>query len=127
MPAACAQSTFGSSVAGTVRDAAGASVPGAELIIKNLTTDKTERTTTDASGVYKFDNMMSGSYEVIAVKYGFTDAKARIALDARRHVRTDLKLELATVSENASASAVVKELDVMKERIAQLEAQLANR
>ena len=102
-------------------------MPGTELTVKNLATDKTERTTTDASGAYKFDNLVSGSYEVVAVKYGFAEAKARLSLDSRRHLRTDLKLELATVAENAAASAVVKELDAMKERIAQLETQLANK
>ncbi len=124
---ASAQSTFSSSVSGIVHDTSGAVVPGVELTIKNLASDKTRTAKTDAAGSYKFQNLTPGAYEIVAAKYGFDSTKARISVDARRQAHADLKLELAAVGETSASSAVTKELDAMKERIAQLEAQLNNK
>ena len=126
VPNASAQSTFGSSIIGTVQDTAGAAVPGVTLTVINLTDNSLRNTTTDASGAYVALNLIPGSYEIAARKYGFKTAKAKISLDARRQLRTDLKLELATVGENAqgdniSAAAIAKELDGMKGRFEELE------
>ena len=32
----------------------------------------------------EFENLMPGAYEIVAAKYGFSDAKARVVVDARR-------------------------------------------
>jgi hypothetical protein len=123
---ASAQSTFASSVMGTVQDTAGAAVPGVTLTITNLNDNTTRNTTSDAAGAYVALNLIPGSYEIVAAKYGFANAKVRITLDARRQLRADLKLELATVGENAggnniTAAAIAKELDGMKGRFEELE------
>ena len=123
---AAAQSTFGSSVRGTVQDTAGVAVPGVTLAITNLNDNTTRNVTSDAAGAYVAQNLMPGSYEIVATKYGFTSAKARIVLDARRNLRTDLKLALAAVGEGGSAdsltaAAIAKELDGMKGRFEELE------
>src|SRR5580692_10014916 len=97
---ASAQSTFGSSIRGMVQDTAGVAVPGVTLAITNLNDNTTRSITSDAAGSYVVQNLMPGSYEIVATKYGFTSAKSRIILDARRHLRADLKLELAAVGEN---------------------------
>jgi hypothetical protein len=127
--AVVAQSTFGSSIRGIVQDTAGVAVPGVTLAITNLNDNTTRSITSDAVGAYVAQNLMPGSYEIVATKYGFTSAKARIMLDARRHLRADLKLELAAVGENEAgdhitAAAIAKELDGMKGRFEELEALL---
>jgi hypothetical protein len=124
---ASAQSTFGSSIAGTVHDPSGAAVTGVALTIKNLANGQTQSTTSDDTGAYKVENIVPGTYEIVAAKYGFSDAKARVVLDARRQFRADLKLKLAAVDENAAAPSVAKDLEAMKARIEQLEAELKDR
>jgi hypothetical protein len=59
---ASAQSTFGGSISGTVHDPSGTGVTGVQLTIKNLASDKTQTTTSDAAGVYKVENLMPGAY-----------------------------------------------------------------
>jgi hypothetical protein len=109
-----------------VQDTAGVAVPGVTLAITNLNDNTTRNVTSDAAGAYVAQNLMPGSYEIVATKYGFTSAKARIVLDARRNLRTDLKLALAAVGEGGSAdsltaAAIAKELDGMKGRFEELE------
>jgi hypothetical protein len=121
---ASAQSTFASSIMGTVQDSKGATVAGVTLTLTNLDKNTTQTMTSDAAGAYVALNLIPGSYEIVATKYGFANANARITLDARRQLRTDLKLAPAAVNEGAGKSALAKELEAMKERIAQLEAEM---
>jgi hypothetical protein len=123
---ASVQSTFGSSIMGTIQDAAGAAVPGVTLTVTNQESNTTQSSTSDRAGAYMALNLVPGSYEIVASKYGFKDAKARITLDARRQLRTDLKLELATVGansagDNVTAASIAKELEGMKGRFDELE------
>jgi hypothetical protein len=122
---ASAQSTFGSTIMGTVQDTAGAAVPGVTLNLTRLDDHTTRSTLSDPAGAYVALNLIPGSYEIVATKDGFRELKTQITLDARRQLRTDLKLEQAAASANTggdvSAAAIAKELEVMKQRFDQLE------
>ena len=123
---AFAQSSAG--ISGVVHDPSGAGVTGVALTIKNLSSDKTQNTTSDTAGGFSIRNLSPGSYEITAAKYGFADAKVRVVLDARRQVHTDLKLKLAEVEENAPVASVdAKKFEAMEARIEQLEAELKSR
>ncbi len=115
-------------ISGTLRDSSGAAVIGAQLTIRSLTNDTTQSTTSDATGVYKVQNLSAGSYEITASKYGFEDAKARLVTDARRPARLDLKLKLAALDDAAISQGAAytesKELAALEQRMEQLEAEL---
>ena len=112
-----------SSISGVVRDSTGAPVAGAQLALKNLGNDKMLNAKSDETGSYRIPNLTAGSYEISASKYGFTDAKFRIAIDARHPARLELKLKLAAVTEEAAAAETNK-LEALAQRIDQLEAEL---
>ena len=123
-PRASAQTAAGS-IAGTVRDSSGAAVTGAQLAIRNLASDKTQAATSNADGAYVVESLSAGSYEIVASKYGFTDARTRVVLQSNKRLKTDLKLKLAAVDETVPAPpADSKKLDSMEQRIEQLEAEL---
>jgi hypothetical protein len=127
IPPALAQTNVNSSIAGTVRDASGAAIAGAEIIFKNLGSDSSKTINSDTAGKYGAYNLAPGSYEITAAKYGFSEAKTRVQVDAHRQVRADLKLRLAKIGETAAeqpAGQNASKLDAMEARIEQLEAEL---
>lgn len=69
---------------GTVQDASGAVVPGAQVVAENTKTGVATTTTTNEAGVYNFPTLQPGIYKVTAEKTGF-----------KRLVYNDVTLELA--------------------------------
>ncbi len=129
-----AQSTFASTIVGTVRDTSGAVVPGAALAIQRLDDRSVHNTVADNAGAYVAMDLVSGDYEITATKYGFTTATTKVSVDSRRQLHIDLVLERAASAASGPApapakgeakSALAQELDAMRERIAQLEALVA--
>ena len=58
-------------LAGTVTDQMQAVVPGAAVEITNAGTSVKTTTTTNAGGVYHFENILVGTYDVKSLKTGF--------------------------------------------------------
>ncbi len=123
-PTASAQTVSGGSIAGTVTDPAGVAVTGVQLTVRNLADDKSQTAKSNAVGTYSIQNLPPGSYEIVAVKYGFDEAKARVVLAKRKHAQADLRLKLAAVAQGPAASPESNKLDAMDARIADLEAEL---
>jgi len=89
-----AQSTFGS-ILGTVRDASGALVPGAQVTLVNTGTSSSHTIATDAQGNYSFKNIDVGRYALAIVAPGFEkDSLPEILLTARETRRMDATLKL---------------------------------
>jgi hypothetical protein len=69
------QSATSGALAGTVRDAAGAAVPNAEVTLNNPATNQSLDTTTGADGAYRFSMLPPGTYEVRFHSSGFKTAR----------------------------------------------------
>jgi hypothetical protein len=121
-PHALAQSAPGR-IAGTVIDPASVAVTGVQLTIKNLANDKTQTATSDAAGTYTVPNLAPGSYEVVAVKYGFREEKVRVVLAPGKRVQADLMLKLAEVAEDTTPTPDAKKIDALEDRVGELEAE----
>src|ERR1700682_3572447 len=63
--------TANGSINGMVRDAKGASVSGAHVAARNVATNLTRTSTSDADGAYHLLELPVGSYEVTAEASGF--------------------------------------------------------
>src|SRR6202049_2320257 len=91
---------------GTVTDPTGATVPGAEVTLRDLGTNSTSHTKTTEQGEYAFPVVNVGVYEV-SVKHG--SFKEFIAKDVEVHVSTatevNAKLELGSSNEVVSVEA----------------------
>jgi hypothetical protein len=103
--AAYAQMTRGS-IAGTVRDASDAIVPGASVTVTNVATNATVSVTTDAQGFYRAPALEPGRYTVITELSGFRTVEQR-NVDVRTALETplDVKLEPAAVGETVQVTA----------------------
>jgi hypothetical protein len=91
---------------GTVTDATGAVVPGANVTVKGEDTGFTRTTVTNSSGLYSFTELPVGTYSVEVGLTGFKSAVAKGVLLNVTDVRSlDVKLEPGTVTENVTVEA----------------------
>src|SRR5216684_8209769 len=79
LPSAFSQSAT-ATLSGTVVDANGAVVPGAEVKIMNPSTGLQRQTTTNEQGSYTFPPLMPGSYTVTAQREGFSVTRIPIVI-----------------------------------------------
>jgi len=90
-----AQSTFGA-ILGTVRDANGTAVTGAQLTLRNSGTNAERSAASESNGDYAFRNVDVGDYQLTIAAPGFqTQTVPAISLTARETRRIDAVLKLA--------------------------------
>src|SRR5882672_4047636 len=100
-----------SNITGTVRDTAGAVVPGATVTAKNDATGVTSTQTSNDSGLYAFTALPVGNYTVTVEKQGFkTLQKTHNALQVGEPLTVDAALEVGSVSETVTVTGGTEQL-----------------
>ena len=107
-----AQTTSGA-VFGTVVDSTNQVVPGADVVITNENNGEQRRTTTNDVGEYVFPGLVAGPYTVRAELQGFKpyEIKNNIVLANNRLSMRPLRLEVGTLAETVSVTAVGQAID----------------
>lgn len=101
---AAAQATTGR-ISGIVKDTSGGVLPGVSVTVKELDTNFTQNTVTDAEGAYIFVNLPLGRWEVTAELQGFKNGrKSGFELTADGKITADFALEVGTFSETVQVS-----------------------
>jgi len=93
---ACAQSAAFATITGRVLDPKGASVPNATVTATNSETGITRTTETTNDGLFRFENLTPGLYDVSLEAAGFTKAVAKsvkLQVGEQRDVNFNLELE----------------------------------
>jgi outer membrane receptor protein involved in Fe transport len=105
LPAMCfAQGT--GVIYGTVTDASGGAVPGAQVKALLANRGMTRTGVTGNTGEYVFSAMPIGTYEITVTGSGFQDfRRANISLDANENVRVDASLTVGGVSQSVTVNA----------------------
>ncbi|MFZ3216320.1 MAG: TonB-dependent receptor [Candidatus Acidiferrales bacterium] len=99
-----AQSTFGS-ITGTVKDASGAAVPGAEVTLTSSTGAKATFTS-GADGEYTFVNLNPGPYTIDVDKAGFKHVKRQdVTVQVQIGTRIDITLEVGAQTQTVEVTA----------------------
>ena len=98
--AAFTQSQTTGSIAGTIKDANGARIIGAEVSVTSLATDEKRRVISDGEGNYTVQFLSSGAYRLSVTANGFK----RVEIESVRVVitetyRRDVNLEIGTVTQ----------------------------
>src|SRR5687768_15265249 len=94
---ASAQMTRGS-IAGTVRDASGAIVPGASVTVTNTATNATQPVVSDGEGFYRVTALEPGTYTVTSQLSGFRKVETRdVAVRTAQETPLDFKMDPAGV------------------------------
>ena len=104
---ASAQSTA-STIEGTVLDASGGAVVGAAIVVRNEATGQTQALVTDAAGHYSLPALAAGTYAVEVTQSGFAQQRReKLTLLAGQTLTVDLKLGLATMTEEVNVSGKI--------------------
>jgi hypothetical protein len=104
-PPAFAQATT-ATIFGSITDASGAAVPGAEVTATNVETNVTRSATTGADGSYQLVFLPIGTYRVDANARGFKKfEQTGIVLDVNRNARVDAVLQVGAVSETVEVTS----------------------
>lgn len=97
-PSLHAQATSGDLV-GTIRDASGAAVPGAQVTVTSQGTGVTSKVTSNSDGQYRVSNLLAGSYDVSAMSTGFATTKVTgVSITLNKTSTTDVTLGIASTT-----------------------------
>jgi hypothetical protein len=109
-----AQVLYGS-VVGNIKDASGASIPGATVTITNKATSLTRDVTTSPDGSYSIVNVLPGTYDVKVALQGFRESvKTDVPVSAGTISRVDMTLEVGQLSETVTVASPVQLLQTDK-------------
>ena len=93
------QATDGNLV-GTITDASGAVIPGAQVKITNRATNIQTLSTSSASGEYRFNNIPVGSYDLSVTATGFgAMMEGGLAVELNKTVTVNISLQVGAVSQ----------------------------
>lgn len=101
---ACAQSIQGS-ILGTVKDAKGAVIPGAEITVTNLDAGTTRSARSNGVGDYRIEDLVAGNYSLSVTAPGFEKYLiTSVKLAVRQELRLDAKLAVGTVQQEVKVT-----------------------
>lgn len=106
--AAAVAQTITGSIRGTVTDASGAVVSGANVTATNVATGVATKTTSDPSGLYNFQFLNLGNYTITATAQGFNSVTTnpfRLQIDQIAKIDVSLSVGTATTTVNVAAGA----------------------
>ncbi len=106
-----AQSMSGD-VTGTVLDASGAGIPGASVIATNVSTGVKTPAATNDHGVYRFNNLLVGTYSITASAKGFATSKMEnVNVVLNNVITANLTLAVGGTATTVEVSAGAAQID----------------
>ncbi|SEB43266.1 TonB-dependent receptor [Terriglobus roseus] len=110
VPAAFAQLDNGS-ITGTLRDAAGAVIPGASVTIRNTATGVATTLKTNGDGSYQALALIPGTYTVEATASGFSTARnANVEVHVKTRAQIDFSLMAGSATDTVEVVSTVQGL-----------------
>src|SRR5688572_3232292 len=101
-------------ISGTVRDATGAVLPGASVVVINEETGGSRTVQTDASGYYVAPSLNPGRYQLTASLEGFQKlVRSGIELTVGRQAVVNLDLQVGQVSQSVEVTAEAPLVDTV--------------
>jgi len=98
--------TVTGTITGEVTDPSGAVVPGASVVARNLDTNVSTSTTTNADGLYRIEFLPIGHYQVTAEASGFArTVLPAFALEVQQTATFNIKLAVGSASASVNVSA----------------------
>lgn len=99
-------------IVGTITDASGAPITGAKVTATNTSTAYTQTTTTESSGLYRFNVLPLGNYDVRVEAPGFAPVKQTgIPLSAGAVATIDVRLQVGSLTTEVVVSASAPVVD----------------
>ncbi len=100
------------SVAGTVTDSTGSTVPGARIVVTNLATGIERTVSSNDAGFYSATAIPAGRYSITVTKEGFsTYGIPEVTLQVDQSATANIQLQLGAVSETVSVVGAIAQVD----------------
>ena len=95
----------GATLTGTITDASGAVVAGAQISVKNTATGEIRQFTADSAGFYTASNLIAGTYEVRASAKGFnTSVQSNVVLGVGAAQLLNFSLKVGETSQTVEVT-----------------------
>jgi len=105
-PAPVSAQVVGATISGAVTDTSGSKMPGVEIVITNVGTSITTKTSTKSEGTFTVPNLQPGTYEISASQKGFsTLVRKGITLTVGQELILNLSLQVGSVNEQVTVTA----------------------
>src|SRR5215813_6413082 len=106
-----AAQSFGE-ITGTVMDASGSAMVGAQVTITSTTTNQSRKVTTNEAGNYSAPFLVPGLYDVTVASSGFKAATRRgVELQVTAVARIDFRLEVGEVTQQVEVTGGAQLVD----------------
>lgn len=109
-----------SAIAGIVKDASGATIPGAQAKVVNAETGVGAETMTNADGLYRVAALVPGPYRVEIALSGFEPVVRTVTLEVGQTLTVDVTLDIGKQTESVDVVASVPVVDSQSSTIAQI-------
>ncbi len=108
-------------LSGTIKDSSGGVLPGVTVTAKNTATNETRTAVTESDGLYRFSNLVRGTYDVTAELQGFkTLTQSGVLLTVGAAVRLDFTMQVGAVSETVEVKGQAPLVNVEEGRMSYL-------
>lgn len=112
LPALAFGQSLNSSISGTVTDASGAVVPGAEMTLTSVARQISAKATSGSDGLYSFPNLIPGTYDLKVSAKGFKPVSHKnLEVSVSQNARVDVRLEVGTDVQTIEVQAQVTQLN----------------
>ena len=102
----CSAQVSSGSLLGDVRDEKTAFIPGVVIVTRNIDTGFVRKATSNASGGYRIDDLLPGSYTVTAQRDGFQTARVSpVIVEVNQKARLDFELRLGSAHDTVTVTA----------------------
>jgi hypothetical protein len=116
----CAQATDGNLV-GAVEDASGAAVSGATTQLVNVSTGVMRAGMTDASGLYRYNNLPAGLYKLTATATGFSTVTLQdVLVELNKTTTANIRLQVGAVSTQVEVTDAPTLIDTTSAQISSI-------
>ena len=115
----------GATISGTISDASGGVIAGAEIFVTNTATGVIRNTTTDSAGFYTVPNLIPGPYEVKVTAKGFTTAlQSNLTLAVGAQQSLNIPMKVGETSQTVQVTEAAPQIELTSSTISgQVEAE----
>jgi Carboxypeptidase regulatory-like domain len=92
-------------IAGSVKDASGAVIPGSQVSLVNTARSVSQNATSDGEGVFNFSVVSIGQYQISVTANGFTPYTEAIKIDVNTSLTIDVTLQVKQGSQTVTVTA----------------------
>src|SRR5262245_52954163 len=90
---------------GSILDTSGAAIPNAMVEATNTATGIKVTTTSDATGFYRFNNLLVGTYKISAMAPGLSEAAREVTVELNKTTTANINLAVGGVSTEVNVTA----------------------